>query len=123
MCQILAVFADTLLLPDILEHFLAVVEELVEEEGVSDEHGQDAHHHVEELAESKVELVSFKSQPEVHKVVSDLDGVCPGSDDFLQHVSLKEVSPQRPRHLGEAKAECEEERQPEIVGGDGGIGG
>jgi len=122
VCQILAVLADTLLLPDILEHLLAVVEELVEEESVSDEHGEDAHHHVEELAESKVDLVSLEPHPEGHKVLGDLGGVGSWSDDVLQHVSLQEVSPERAGQLGEPETECEEERQPEIVGSDGGIG-
>jgi len=119
--QILPVLAHLLLLPDVLEHLLAVVEELVEEESVSDEHGEDAHHHVEELAESKVDLISFKPHPEAHKVLGDLGGVGSGSDDVLQHVALQQVPPQGAGQLGEAEAECEEERQPEIVGGDGGI--
>jgi len=95
VCQILPVLAHVLRLPDVLEHVLAVVEELVEEEGVGDEHGEDAHHHVEELAEPKVELVSLEPQPKVHKVICDLSGVGARADDVLQHVSLQQVPPER----------------------------
>ena len=122
MSQILPVLAHPLGLPDVLEHFLAVVEELVEEESVGDEHGEDAHQHVEELAEPKVELVSLKPQPEVHEVVCDLSGVGAGADDVLQHVPLQHVPPQGTRQLGEAEAECEEEGKPEVVGSHGSVG-
>ena len=122
MSQILPVLAHPLGLPDVLEHFLAVVEELVEEESVGDEHGEDAHQHVEELAEPKVELVSLKPQPEVHEVVRDLSGVGAGPDDVLQHVPLQHVPPQGTRQLGEAEAECEEEGKPEVVGSHGSVG-
>ena len=122
MSQILSVLAHSLLLPDIFEHLLAVVEELVEKEGVGDEHGEDAHHHVEELAESKVDLVSLEPHPEGHKVLGDLGSVGSWSDDVLQHVSLQEVSPERAGQLGEAEAECEEEGKPEVVGSHGSVG-
>ena len=112
---------DLLLRPDVFEHLLAVVEELVEQESVGDEHGEENHHQVEELTESKVEMISVEPGLELHEVVGNGLGVAVLSDDVLQHVSLESTSPERARHLGESKAECEEEWDPEIVGSDGSI--
>ena len=112
---------DGLLCPDVAEHLLSVAEELVEEERVSDEHGENDHEKVEELTESKVEMISAESWLKLDEVVGDGLGVAVGSDDVLQHSSFQHPSPQRAGHLGEAEAECEEEGKPEIVGGDGGI--
>merc|ERR1719429_536676 len=109
---------DFLLRPDVFEHLLAVVEELVEQESVGDEHGEEDHHQVEELTESKVEMISVEPGLELHEVMGDGLGVTVLSDDILQHVSLESTSPERARHLGESKAECEEEWDPEIVGSD-----
>jgi len=119
--EIFSVSTDVLLRPDVLEHFLSVAEELVEEEGVSDEHGEEAHQQVEELTESKVEVISCKSRPEVREVGGDLSWVRSGSDDVLEHPSLQHVPPQRSGHLGEPEAEGEEEGEPEIVGSDGSV--
>ena len=118
MGQVLPVVTDAFLGPDVLEDLLSVAEELVEEQGVRHEHGEEAHDEVEELTEAEVEMVSCESGSEVREVAGDLDGVSAGPDDVLEHASLKEVPPQRSGHLGEAKAECEEEWQPEIVGSD-----
>ena len=42
-------------------------------------------------------------------------------DDVSEHVALKEVSPERPWHLGETKTEGQQEGQPQVVGGHGSI--
>jgi len=52
---------DGLLRPNISENLLSVAEELVEKESISDKHGEDDHEEVEELTESKVEMISAES--------------------------------------------------------------
>jgi len=55
------VWIDGLLRPNISENLLSVAEELVEKESVGDKHGEDDHEEVEELTESKVEMISAES--------------------------------------------------------------
>ena len=110
-----------LLRQDVAEHFMSVVKELVEEEGVGDEHGEDDHDEVEKLTESKVEVISAESWLKLDEVVGDGLGLAVGSNDVLQHSSFEYLSPHKAGHLGEPKAEGQEEGQPEIVGGHGGI--
>ena len=112
---------DGLLRPDVAEDFLTVAEELVQEEGVSDKHGEDDHHEVEKLTEAEVEVVSAESWLELDKVMSDCLGVHV-SHDVLQHSSLEHPPPEGAGHLGEPEAEGEEEGQPEVVGSHRGIG-
>ena len=79
--------------PDVSENFLAVSKELVEEERIGDEHGEDAHQEVQELAESKVEMISAESWLKLDEVVSDGFWVTVGSDNVLQHSSFQKTSP------------------------------
>lgn len=92
-CVSAVVGIDRLLRPNISENFLSVAEELVEEEGVSDEHGEDYHQEVEELTESKIEMISAESWLELDEIVGDSLGIGVGSDDVLQHSSFKHASP------------------------------
>ena len=43
-------------------------------------------------------------------------------NNVIDHVALEEVAPQAARELGEPEAEGEQEGQPEVVGGDRGVG-
>ena len=113
---------EGLFCPNVSENFLAVSKELVEEERIGDEHGEDAHQEVEKLAESKVEVISAESWLKLDEVVSDGFWVTVGSDDVLQHSSFQKTSPEGAGHLGEPEAEGEEEGQPEVVGSHRGIG-
>ena len=97
---------------------MTVSKELVEEQRISDKHGEDAHEEVQEFAESKVKLILAESWLKLDEVVSDGFWVTVGSDDVLQHSSFQKTSPQGAGHLGESKAEGEKEGKPEIVGGD-----
>jgi len=121
--EVLSVSADVLLCPDVLEDLLAIAEELVEEESVSHEHREEAHEQIEELTEAEVEVISGKSGSEVREVGGDLSWVSASADDVLEHPAFQQVPPQGPRHLGEPEAECEKERQPEVVGSHWGVGG
>jgi len=114
---------EGLFCPNVSENFLAVSKELVEEERIGDEHGEDAHQEVQELAESKVEMISAESWLKLDEVVSDGFWVTVGSDDVLQHSSFQKTSPEGAGHLGESKAEGEKEGKPKIVGGDRSICG
>jgi len=115
------IWIDCLLRPNISENLLTISEELVEEESVGDEHGEDDHEEVEELTEPKVEVISAESWLELDEIVGDGLGIGVGSDDVLQHSSFQHSSPEGAGHLCEPEAEGEEEGEPEIVGGDGGI--
>lgn len=42
-------------------------------------------------------------------------------NDVPDHVPLEELPPEAPRELGESETEGEEERQPEVVRGNGGV--
>ena len=123
MGEVFSVSADVLLCPDVLEDLLAIAEELVEEESVSHEHGEEAHEQIEELTEAEVEMISGKSGSEVREVGGDLSWVSASANDVLEHPPFQQVPPQGPRHLGEPEAECEKERQPEIVGSHWSVGG
>ena len=102
---------------------MTVSKELVEEQRISDKHGEDAHEEVQEFAESKVKLILAESWLKLDEVVSDGFWVTVGSDDVLQHSSFQKTSPQGAGHLGESKAEGEKEGKPKIVGGDRSICG
>jgi len=122
MSLVLAGPVGLLLHPDVLEHLLTIAKELVEEESVGDEHAEDDHEQVEELAEGKVEMVAAEAGLELHEVVGDCLRVGLVAEDVLEHASLEDASPEGARHLGEPEAEGEEEGKPEIVGGDGSVG-
>lgn len=100
---------------------MTVAEELVEEESVGDKHAEDDHEEIEELTEGKVEVVASEAGLELHEVVSDGLWVRLCSNDVPQHSTFQSTSPERPGHLGEAEAECEQEGKPEIVGSDGSV--
>ena len=112
---------DGLLRPDVAEDFLTVAEELVKEEGVADKHGEYDHHEVEKLTEAEVKVISPVSWLELDKVVSDCLSVHV-AHDVLQHTALEHPPPEGAGHLGETETEGEQEGQPEVVGGDRGVG-
>jgi len=121
MAEIFAIWSNMFDGPDIVEDLLAVPEELVEEEGVREQHGEEHHHQVQELAEPEVDVVLGVSHAEVEEVLADDGGVALSAQDVPDQAVLQEVPPERARELGEAEAECEKEGDPEIVGGHGGV--
>jgi len=95
---------------------LSISPEFVEEKSVSDDNRDENSNQVQELAESKVQVVTGKPGPEVQEVVGD-HGRFTVLDDISEHVSLEEVPPQRAGHLGESEAEGQQKRQPQVVSG------
>ena len=73
--EVLALGTHMLHTPHVVQHVLPVTPELVQQQRVSDEEGEDDHAHVEELAESKVEVVLGVSGPEVEEVLCDHSGL------------------------------------------------
>ena len=69
--EVLALGAHVLHAPHVVQHVLPVTPELVQQQGVSDEEGEDDHAHVQELAEAKVEVVLGVSGTEVKEVLGD----------------------------------------------------
>ena len=57
--------------PHVVQDVLAVAPELVQQQRVRDEEGEDDHAHVEELAEAEVEVVLGVSRAEVEEVLGD----------------------------------------------------
>ena len=73
--EVLALGTHMLHTPHVVQHVLPVTPELVQQQRVSDEEGEDDHAHVEELAESKVEVVLGVSGPKVEEVLCDHSGL------------------------------------------------
>ena len=73
--EVLALGTHMLHTPHVVQHVLPVTPELVQQQRVGDEEGEDDHAHVEELAESKVEVVLGVSGPEVEEVLCDHSGL------------------------------------------------
>jgi len=120
MGQIFAILTNMLHRPDIVQHFLSISPELVEQEGIGDDNTEKNSNQVQELAEAEVHVVAGKPGTEVKEVAGD-GGRVTVLDDVSEHVALKEVSPERPWHLGETKTEGQQEGQPQVVGGHGSI--
>ena len=121
VAEIFSIRSNMLDRPDIVQHLLPVTEELVEEQGVREQHGEQHHHQVQELAEPKVDVVLGVSHAEVEEVLADDSRVTLSAQDVPDETILQEVPPEGAGELGESEAECEEEWNPEIVGSDGGI--
>merc|ERR1719361_1816666 len=119
--EILALRPHVLHAPHVVQYVLAVAPELVQQQRVGDEEGEDDHAHVEELAEAEVEVVLGVSRAEVQEVLGDHSRFSSGAEEVPHQAVLKEVPPHTARELGEAEAECEKEGQPEVVGGHRGI--
>jgi len=102
---------------EICPGFSAIAPELVEEEHVADEHVEEAHPDVEEFTESELHLVFGVAGFQLDEVVGD--DACLGIPflyDLMHQVAFHTALPQDTGNLGETDAECEEERDPEIVG-------
>ena len=69
--EILALGPHVLHAPHVVQDVLAVAPELVQQQRVGDEEGEDDHAHVEELAEAEVEVVLGISGAEVQEVLGD----------------------------------------------------
>ena len=69
--EILALGPHVLHAPHVVQDVLAVAPELVQQQRVGDEEGEDDHAHVEELAEAEVEVVLGVSRAEVEEVLGD----------------------------------------------------
>ena len=67
--EILALRPHVLHAPHVVQYVLAVAPELVQQQRVGDEEGEDDHAHVEELAEAEVEVVLGVSRAEVEEVL------------------------------------------------------
>jgi len=95
----------------------AVGPELVEKEHVADEHVEEDHADVEEFTEGELHLVLGVAVSQIHEVLRNDTWIgIPVLDDFLHEFTLHPILPEDTGHLGEADAEGEEERDPEIVG-------
>jgi len=119
--EIFAIWSNMFDRPDIVEHLLPVPEELVEQEGVRQQHGEEHHHQVQELAEPEVDVVLGVSHAEVKEVLADDGRVALSAQDVPDETILQEVPPEGARELGEAEAECKKEGNPEIIGSHGGV--
>ena len=69
--EVLALGAHVLHAPHVVQHVLPVTPELVQQQRVGDEEGEDDHAHVEELAEAEVEVVLGVSGTEVKEILGD----------------------------------------------------
>ena len=69
--EILALRPHVLHAPHVVQDVLAVAPELVQQQRVGDEEGEDDHAHVEELAEAEVEVVLGISGTEVEEILGD----------------------------------------------------
>ena len=121
MAEELPLRPDVLQGEDVVEGVLAVGEELSEQQGVRHEDRQHHHHQVEELAEAEVEVVLGVPGPEAEEVPGDSGRLEPPGEQVLHHVVLQVFSPQAAGELCESEAEGEEEGEPQVVGGDGGV--
>jgi len=120
MSQILSILTNMFHRPDIVHNFLSISPELVEKKSIGNNNTEKNSNQVQKLAEAEVHVVAGKSGAEVKEVAGD-GGRVTVLDDVSEHVALKEVSPERPWHLGETKTEGQQEGQPQVVGGHGSI--
>ena len=79
--------------PNVVDDFLAVGKELVQEQGVSHEHGEEDHQQIEELTEPKVDMVLGVSHAEVQKILADDGRVTLSSKNVPDQTILQEVPP------------------------------
>lgn len=91
--QKFSIWANMFDRPHIVQHFLTISPELVEEQGVGDYHTEEDRDEVEELAEAKVHVVAGEAGTEIKKVGCNGGGVTV-LDYISEHVSLQEVSPE-----------------------------
>jgi len=121
VAEVLSFWSNMLHRPDVVNNLLAVPEELVEQKGISHEHREKDHDNIQELTEAKVDMVLGISHTEVQEVLANHSRVTLASKNIPNESILQEVPPEGAGKLGKPKAECEEERDPEVVGSDGGI--
>ena len=69
--EVLALGTHMLHTPHVVQHVLPVTPELVQQQRVGDEEGEDDHDHVQELAEAEVEVVLGISWTEVNEILGD----------------------------------------------------
>merc|ERR1719220_1585355 len=112
----LALGAHVLHAPHVVQHVLPVTPELVQQQRVGHEEGEDAHDKVQEFAESEVEVVLGVSRTEVEEILGDHSPLSSGAEKTSNQVVLEELPPETARELCKAKAEGEEEGKPEVVG-------
>ena len=88
--EVLALGTHMLHTPHVVQHVLPVTPELVQQQRVSDEEGEDDHAHVEELAEAKVEVVLGVSGTEVKEILGDHSWLssCP---EKISHLGKKAI--------------------------------
>ena len=94
MGEVFSFWSHVLHRPDVVEGLLPVGEELVEQQGVGHEHGEDHHHQVHEFTETKVDVVLGISHAEVQKVLADDSGVILSPQNVPDETILQEVPPQ-----------------------------
>jgi len=95
---------------------LSISPEFVEQKSVGYNNRDENSNQVQELAEAEVQMIAGETGPKVQEVGGD-HGRLTVLNDISEHISLQEVSPQRPGHLGKSKAEGQQERQPQVVCG------
>jgi len=94
MAEVFSFWSHVLHRPDVVEGLLSVGEELVEQQGVCQQHGEEDHHKVHELTEPKVDVVLGVSHAEVQKVLADDSRITLSPQNVPDEPILQEVPPQ-----------------------------
>jgi len=121
VAKVLPLRSNVLDRPDVVNNFLTIAKELVEQESISHEHGEEDHNNIQELTEAKVDMVLSISHTKVEEVLANHSWVTLATEDIPDESILQVVPPEGAGQLGKPKAECKEERDPEVVGSYRGI--